>query len=176
MNVGNTRFRITFLDEVRTCVHQMRLAQTNTTVEEQRVVSATWVFSHLKRRCLRKLVALTFDERAECEISLEARTDDETIGASSACRWNRRHWGSVASRRRHTRSDLYGDDRNITVTLVTQQLTDTWQQIGVHPINHESIRSKQLQRAGALQNLQRPHPRIELLLWKLGFQGADALS
>ena len=53
---------------------------------------------------------------------------------------------------------------------------DPRQQIGIHPVDHEPIRREQLQRAGTLQNLQRTYPRIELLLWKLGFQSGNALS
>ena len=50
------------------------------------------------------------------------------------------------------------------------------QQVGVDPVDDEAVRRQQLQRAGALDHLQRAHPGVELLLRKLSFQRAHATS
>ena len=82
----------------------------------------------------------------------------------------------VALWSRQARAHLDCHNGNIVTTLVTQELSNPRQQIGVYPINDESIRRKQLQRSGPLHHLQRANPRIELLLRKLSLQGADTLS
>ena len=56
------------LDEVRDGVHQVRLAQADAAVEEQRVVGAAGILRHLQRRGLGELVALALDEAVEGEI------------------------------------------------------------------------------------------------------------
>ena len=56
MNVCNSRLGITFLDHVRNRVHQVRLAQTNTAVQEQGVVCTAGIVSHLNRCGFRTLI------------------------------------------------------------------------------------------------------------------------
>ena len=46
----------------------------------------------------------------------------------------------------------------------------------VHPVDDEPIRREQFERACALNCLERTHPRIKLLLRKLGLQRANAPS
>ncbi len=175
VNIGNTRFGIAFLDQMRDRVHQVGLAQTNTTVEEQRVVRPPRVFGHLQRCGFRELVALALDERAEREVGLKTSADHEAVRSSRACGQDYRS-SRFALRDHCARADFNRHYGNVAATLVTQQLADSRQQVGIYPVDDESIRRKQLQRTRALQDLQRTHPGIELLLRKLSLQGADALS
>src|SRR5581483_2112409 len=149
-----------------------RLAQTDATVEEQRVVGAPWIFSHLERCGLGELVALAFDEGGESKIGIQPRADDQPFGTSATRRGDRS--GHIVGT--GARAHLHRDDRNVTGALIAQQLADPGQQIGIDPSDDEAVGGEQLERPGAFQYLQRAHPRIELLLGKLGFQGAHALS
>ena len=74
------------------------------------------------------------------------------------------------------RADLDGDDGRIARALVAQQLADAWQKMLVDPFHRKTIGRKKLERAGAFQHLQRPHPGIELLLRELGLQRTFASS
>ena len=60
-------------DQVADRVHQVRLAETDAAVDEQRVVRAAGILRDLKRRRARELVALAFDEALERESLVEPR-------------------------------------------------------------------------------------------------------
>ena len=75
------------------------------------------------------------------------------------------------------RADFDGNDRHIArASAIAQDLTDARQQVRVDPIHHETVGGEQLERARALQHLQRAHPGIELLFGKLGLQRAHATN
>src|SRR5579864_2937890 len=118
MDISNPRFSVTFLDQMRNRVHQMCLAETNTPIEEQRVVSATWIFRHLQRCGFRELIALALNERAERKVRLESSAYYQAISSSRARNWHRRGDAARGRSRNRSRSYLYRNDWNVTVTLV----------------------------------------------------------
>ena len=62
VHIGHARIGIALLDDVRDGVHQVRLAEADAAIEEQRVVGVPGILRHLQCRGLRELVALAFDE------------------------------------------------------------------------------------------------------------------
>ena len=173
MNVRDARLAVPRLDEMRDRVHQVCLAESHATIEEQRVIGAARILRDLQGGRFRELIALALDEGGEAEIRIQARADDQAIGPARA----RGHGRSdCAAYRGAARAHLDRDDRGVSRTLIAQQLADPRQQILVDPVDDESIRRQQLQRAGPLERLQRTHPGIELLLGKLGLQRAHASS
>src|SRR5688572_21006097 len=56
-------------------VHQVRLAETHTAVDEQRVVSTAGILRDLERRGARQLIALAFDKALERESLVEPPAD-----------------------------------------------------------------------------------------------------
>ena len=175
VHVGDACFRIALLDEVRDRVHQMRLAQADAAIEEQRVVGAAGVLGDLARRGLGELIALALDEGGEGKFAIEAGADHQAVGAACA-RGQHGHGRRRAAQRVAARADLDRDDRHIAGALVSQQLADAWQQIRIDPLDHEAVGCQELEGPVALHGLQRPHPGIELLLRKLGLQRAHAAS
>jgi hypothetical protein len=81
MDVGNARLRIARLDRMSHGLHEVSLAETDTAVDEQGVISPPRVFRDLDRGGLRELVALSFDEAIEGEVGVEANTDDDAFTA-----------------------------------------------------------------------------------------------
>ena len=76
-------------DLVADRVHQVRLAETDAAVDEQRVVGATRVLADLDRRGARELIALAFDESREREVRIE------TAAESAAAEFPRAAWRRV---------------------------------------------------------------------------------
>ena len=81
VDVRDARFRIARLDGVTHRLHQVRLAETDAAVDEQRVVGAAGILRDLNRRGLGELVALAFDEAIESEIRVEPDADDDAFAA-----------------------------------------------------------------------------------------------
>ena len=73
--VGHARFLVAFGDEVADRVHEVRFAEADAAVDEQRVVGAARIARDLQRRRLGKVVALAFDEAVEGEIVIERHAD-----------------------------------------------------------------------------------------------------
>ena len=171
VHVGDARLRVALLDQVRDGVHQMGLAQPDAAVQEQRVVGAAGIFRDLERGGLGELVALALDEGGEGEVGIEPRADHQPLGAAHV---RAAAAAGRAAQRRDARADLDRDDGRIAGALVAQQLADARQQVGVDPVDHEAVGRQKLQRAVTFHGLQRPDPRIELLLGKLRLQRAHA--
>ena len=71
VHVRDARALVAAADHVADRVHQVRLAQPDAAVDEQRVVRAAGILSDLHRRCARQLVALALDEARESEVRIE---------------------------------------------------------------------------------------------------------
>ena len=59
---------------------------------------------------------------------------------------------------------LHRDDRRFCAVLGLQPITDAREQVRIDPIDRETVRREQTQRAVALERLQRAHPSIEVRL------------
>ena len=81
VNVCDARIRIPRLDGVPHGLHQMRLAEPDTAVDEQRVVGAARILGDLHGGGFRELVALAFDETVEREIRVQPDTYDDAFAA-----------------------------------------------------------------------------------------------
>ena len=68
VHVSHARFLVALEDQVSDRMHQMRLAQADATVNEQRVVGAARIAGHLQRRGLGEMIALALDETVEGEV------------------------------------------------------------------------------------------------------------
>src|SRR5450759_2740147 len=82
MNISDPRLAVATLRQMRDRVHEMRLAQTHSAVQKQRVIGAPEVLRDLQRCSFCELVALALDEGAEAEVRIQARADDQAFGAS----------------------------------------------------------------------------------------------
>src|SRR5262249_25069412 len=70
VKISPWRFRIAFFEEVSDRMNEMLFAETDTAIEEQRVVCVARILRHLQRRGFRELIALAFDEAREREIRI----------------------------------------------------------------------------------------------------------
>ena len=68
VQVGDARARVALADQVADRVHQVRLAEADAAVDEQRVVGRAGILRDLVRRGLGEVVALALDEAGEAEI------------------------------------------------------------------------------------------------------------
>ena len=82
VHVGEPRIGIALLESVRHGMHQVRLAETDAAVDEQRVVGLAGVAGHLDGGGLGELVALALDEAVEGEIRIDPAA--ETHGRQAA--------------------------------------------------------------------------------------------
>src|SRR4051812_29580675 len=101
MNISHTSVRITLFDHVSDRVHQVRLAQAYTPVQKERVVGMPRVLGYLISSGTRELIALTFHERAEREVAVDRRPDQEPFCATGFA-WN------PGWQHRHQRAGRYG--------------------------------------------------------------------
>jgi hypothetical protein len=170
VHVGNARVGVAFLDLVRDRMHQMRLAEPDAAVDEQRVVGLARISGDLDRRRLRELVALALDEAVEREIRIDRAAED---GGRDALRTRARaNVGIVAGaiqdggcrQRTAARADVEHDFRDRSLGQCPHQFLDAWQGIGAKPINHIPVRRQKSQLPIPLDRLERPNPGIELLL------------
>src|SRR5262249_3012534 len=90
MNISHACIAVALDDEMRDRMHEVRLAETDAAVEEQRVVCVPRILRDLKRRGLRELIALAFDEAAEREVGIDPRADDEPFRPPRPARWQLR--------------------------------------------------------------------------------------
>ena len=111
VDVRDARFRIARLDGVTHGLHEMRLAETDAAVDEQRVVGAAWILRDLNRRGFRELIALALDEAVEREIRIQPDADDDAFAALRARsrRWPRTRTGRTGLGR--ARAHFDGHDR-----------------------------------------------------------------
>ena len=56
-------------------LHEVRLTQANTAINEQRVIGLPWILTNLTRGGPGKLIAFAFDEIFERKLRVEARRD-----------------------------------------------------------------------------------------------------
>src|ERR1700722_10904528 len=73
MHVRQPRFGIALLQLVRYGVHEMRLPQADSAVNEKRVVGLARIPRHLNRRRLGKLIALSLDETVKRKSRIDRR-------------------------------------------------------------------------------------------------------
>ena len=64
------------LDPVGHRVHEVRFAEPDAAIDEQRVISLPRIAGHLDRGCLGELVALPFDETVKCEAGVDGSAED----------------------------------------------------------------------------------------------------
>ena len=137
-------------------VHQVRLAETDAAVDEQRVVGATRILGDLHGRGARELVALALDEAREREVGVEAAAEQRgqvgqrppLLGATTG-----------VGRRPAARADLEHDRGSRRRSRRRRQLGDPADDVLVHPIDDEPVRGEQAQRAAVLDRLQRAESR-----------------
>ena len=84
VHIRDARIGLAREDGVADGVHQVRLAETDAAVDEERVVRAPWIFADLLRGGLGELVALADHEAVEGEVLVEPSADHETGGAAVA--------------------------------------------------------------------------------------------
>ena len=65
MQIDNFCVGLALYQVIANCMHKVGLAQTYTTVNEQRVVSTTWILGNLHGRGSRKLIRFPFNEIVE---------------------------------------------------------------------------------------------------------------
>ena len=95
-DVADGRPWLARLDGIAHGLHQVGLAQTHTTVDEQRVVRTAWPVGHLQRGSPGQIVGLAVDEGLEGQPRIEPRAfigHLATQAAKAACRCVAPGWG-----------------------------------------------------------------------------------
>jgi hypothetical protein len=154
-------------------VHQVRLAETDPAVDEQRVVCTTRILADLDRCGARELIALAFDEAHECEIRVEPAAD----------LWRRllAPQPPVVARDAHagcrpaTRADLEYDLGRRRGNELLDELTDAVRAVLADPVDDVAVGREQPQASVVLDRLQRTDPRVEMLLRQFGLEPTETL-
>ncbi len=170
VHVGQARLGVVFLDLVGHRVHEVRLAETHSAVNEQRVVGSAGITGDLNRRRLGELIALSLDETVECKARIDGaaqhrRRQPARPGRRAVGRWMAavgRHRGGCDSAgprthvQHHLRDRLFGESPN--------ELLDPGQRVLAQPFDDIAIGRQELEFPVSLDRLQGPHPGVELLL------------
>ena len=158
-------------DLVADRVHQVRLAETDAAVDEQRVVGTAGILRDLEGSGARQLIALAFNEAVERERLVEPPADRRA-----------RPYLGLRGRRRRSRISAHGRaaadldlDLRRAFDVTPPPGANLLEGMRLDPIDDEAVRREQLQQRPVLDELQRPNPRVELLLRELGFERARAL-
>src|SRR5690606_18726960 len=150
----------TLQDRIADGMHQVRLAETDAAVDEQRIVRGAGVLPDLHGGRTGKLVALALDEAVERERGVQAAA--EHLGGSRPsfviC-------GNRGGRRHRSAAGAYLEQHITRARVLRPPRPNLDEAVSLHPIDDETVRREQLDDALAiLDGLQRPDPRIELLL------------
>src|SRR5262249_17150252 len=147
-------------------VHQMRLAQTDTAVDEQRVVGSPRIRPDLNCRGSRELIALAFDERIEGEIGIQPASDDTRFRGTS-------HRTALQRRIAHARTDF---DDHVAASVRADQLADARQDLAGDPFQAIAVRGEQTESGTSFDCLQRSNVGIEVPLRKLTLELSESAS
>ena len=199
MHVGNFRVLVLRADLVADRVHQVRLAEPDAPVDEQRVVGATGILGHLDGRGPGQLVALALDKIAEGEIGIQPATElGQRVRGAPRQRDDRRRarqarergfagdarlggqCNAVRHRGRRGRdgaagTDFHHDLRDRGGDQLVDEFTDAGSAVLGDPVDDVTVGRQQAQATPVLDCLQRPDPGVERLFGELRFQAAEAL-
>ena len=174
VHVGEPCIGAAFFEPVGDRMHQMGFAQTHTAVNEQRVVRPARIARYLDRRRFGELIALALDEAVEGKIRIDPAPENRgrepaqphcrTVGVRAAIA------GRTAGDDPGASADVQHHIRHGTVRQRQDKFLDPGQGVLAQPFDDVAIRRKQPQFAVALDRLQGPHPRIELLLGKFALE------
>src|SRR5690606_31042570 len=132
MDIRDLRAGVAGEDRVADRVHQMRLAEPDAAVDEQRVIRGPGILADLHRRGAGKLIALAFDEAVERERGVQPAAEElRRTGLRLALR--RR------ARRRHrapSGPDLEADVARPAV--LGPPAADLIETMGFDPVDHET--------------------------------------
>ena len=158
-NIERLLVRKLGVDLVANRMHQVRLAEADPAVQQQRIVGLAHVGGHLRGGRLRQLVRLAFHEAVE---------HIERIQAVPTVPISRRRplLGAHSHRPSGCASALAAANRQfqtaIAIAAIRHQFGDATQVLLLHPIAHIAIGRDQHQAAPVVITVQRPDPRIEL--------------
>jgi hypothetical protein len=163
VNVRDARALVAAADHVADRVHQMRLAQADAAVDEQRVVSTARILGDLHGRGARQLVALALDEAREGEVGVQPAAEQrgQVLGLRTAALDSDSRRGHGGQR---PRTDLQHDRRGRLGADGIDELGNPPDDVLIHPIDDEPVRREQPQGAAVLDRLERANPRVELRL------------
>jgi hypothetical protein len=176
VDVADLRGGVALQDVVAERLDEMRLAQTDTAIDEERVVRRG-VLGHLQSRPPGELVRLARDERREGEAGVEAR-----LLVPPRQRWRGRHargWfhgkrgldgmtgregvaaaGATASPGLSVMASVIGD--RVPFGL-RRELGDAGEEALLHPLQNETVLGEQPIAAACALEGKRPDPGVELL-------------
>ena len=171
VDVTNACLRPPVGDLVADGLHEVRLAQADAAIDEQRVVRDTGVFRDLDRCSARKLVGLAGDEAVERKTAVQARAV--------------LHRGLS---RRPRRGGLCGTHRRVSAAREDQaqakfapagfrgESLDPRREALAHELQHEAVGGGENQRVVGRTRLgrQRPNPGVELLSGQLLLEPTQA--
>ena len=156
-------------DQIADGLHQVGLAEPHAPVDEQRVVAAARVAPDLQRRGARQLVALALDEAIERERRVQPAAERRSARGRASLRLCDGRFAANCG----PCTDL---DYNLAARSVLRPpRPNLLEAVAFHPIDYEAIRREQTQQGAALHRLQRPNPRVELLLRQLRLEHACAV-
>src|SRR6185312_17412962 len=149
-------------------MHQMRLAQAGTAIEQQRVVRTPRIISHLYRRGLAELVRFAFDERIKGVVRIQIVIELLHVDGY-------RSTGSTLWLARSKRTDFAAHFYRSIVEPIND-LSDARQVVGAHNVQGISVWSKQPQAVCVLQRLQRHQIGVQVLDAELALEPLQAAS
>ena len=151
--VQHAHARVVGAHEIAGGVHQMGFAQAGASVKQQRVVGLARILGDLQGHGVAHLVAFADHEVVEGVMTVDIALE---IGLD-------RLFGGCFGRRRRFRTgpdlDAYGQ---IRAGIVFGQLLDAGQVVFAHLIDHEGVRSQQLQLVAVPAGLQGLQPGMDI--------------
>ena len=176
MDVADFRGGVALQDVVAERLDEMRLAQTDTAIDEERVVGRG-VLGHLQPGCPGELVRLARDERREGEAGIETRllmpSRQRRRGRHARGRFDGKRrlrlqdggrWRCGSGRDRFARAvgDGEGDGNGMPFGL-RRELGDAGEETLLDPLQHEAVLREQPIAAARAFERERPDPGVELL-------------
>ena len=135
-------------------VHQVRLAEADAAVDEQRVVRAPRVLRDLHGRGPCELVALALDERREREVRIQPPADRRQRHRSLAAQLRRTHVGRLDDRRVGPCADLHHDLRRRLGDELFDEFADAGRTVVLDPVHHVAVGREQPQAVALLDRLR----------------------
>ena len=154
--------RVAIVHQVADGLQQVRLAQTDPTVDEQRVVGSAWVLGDLECRSARKLIGLARYEGVERKCGVEAAGFTHPWARFYRRRCGRSGCGGHRMGRRPL-SELQRH-RELALLVVLSKLFDDRKKTILDPLQDEPVGRLDHQIATGNTGLKRLNPGLELLV------------
>ena len=159
-------------------VHQVRFAQSDTTIDEKRVVDPARVVADLHAGSAGQLIGLALDETVEGEIrvgvGLELRRGTVDEGGWRFVR-DHLNWTRGRDLLPGCTADLETNDGRIAAADLVHIALEPLEVVLPHPVEYEGVGRHEAHATAIEDTLQRPYPGVELLVGNLAVEAVEAM-